>query len=75
MSQDSYNAVADAAKNLREAMDAYAEARYQNYRTRLVSPSGAYSHAIDDLSEIVGHRLNEAQHQLAYTHAKEINAK
>jgi hypothetical protein len=74
MSQESYDAVAKAANALREAMDAYAEARYQNYRNRLVSPSGAYSHAIDDLSEIVEHRLNDARSQLAYMHAKEINS-
>jgi hypothetical protein len=72
VSQDSYDRVNRAARALREAMDEYAQARYENYRARLVAPSGAYRHAVDDLSEITNHALDDARSQLAYTNSKEI---
>ena len=72
MSQASYDRVSRAARALREAMDEYTESRYVNYRARLVSPSAAYKHAVDDLTEITNHALDDARSQLAYAHAEEI---
>ena len=49
MSQESYDRVGQCAVGVRKAIEAYLEARYQNYLQRDVTPKYAYGNTLDDL--------------------------
>lgn len=72
MSQESYDAVGQAAAALRAAQRAYLDARYENYRQRFVSPAQAYKVAVEDLAEVTTHGLEHAQNGFIYEHAREL---
>jgi hypothetical protein len=73
MSQASYDNVAQAAANLREAQRNYLEARYINYRQRDVSPRNAHKVALEDLAEVSRHGIDHARSAFGYDHAEELN--
>jgi len=73
MSQESYDNVGQAAVNLRIAQQNYLEARYINYRQRLVSPREAYRVAAEDLDEVSKNGLEHARNAFCYEHREEIN--
>ena len=72
--QASYDAVYAAAANLEAAQRAYLDARYANYRVRLVSPHAAYTEAVADLRALNQQGLDHVQHAFCYEHAKEIRS-
>jgi hypothetical protein len=70
---NTYPAVFKAIVGLSDAVTAYTEARYANYRQRLVSPKAAYDHTMADLRQILPGMLDTAEIALGARHAKEIN--
>jgi hypothetical protein len=70
---NTYPAVDKAIAGLQEAIRAYNEARYANYRQRLVSPQAACEYAVSDGREIIANLLDTEQLRLGVIHAEEIN--
>lgn len=72
MSQDSYDAVGRAAVAIHEAIKAYAEVRYDNYRQRLVSPRNAAKVTAGDIEMLLRHAPESAQNHLYTIHREEL---
>jgi hypothetical protein len=70
---NTYTAYYQALGGLTDAVKAYTEARYANYRQRLVSPRAAYDHTMEDLRQIMPNILDTVAIGFAARHAEEIN--